>query len=29
MPRREDHEVHRDMWGHWEGEKKKIQTGSS
>ena len=18
MPRREDHEVHRDMWGHWE-----------
>jgi len=22
MPRREDHEVHKDMWGHWE--KKKI-----
>ena len=20
MPRREDHEVHKDMWGHW-GEK--------
>jgi len=22
MPRREDHEVHKDMWGHW----KKIYT---
>jgi len=22
MPRREDHEVHKDMWGHWV--KKKI-----
>ena len=22
MPRREDHEVHKDMWGHWE--KKKL-----
>jgi len=20
MPRREDHEVHKDMWGHWRGE---------
>jgi len=19
MPRREDHEVHKDMWGHWGG----------
>jgi len=19
MPRREDHEVHKDMWGHWRG----------
>jgi len=19
MPRREDHEVHKDMWGHWCG----------
>jgi len=19
MPRREDHEAHKDMWGHWEG----------
>jgi len=19
MPRREDHEVHKDMWWHWEG----------
>jgi len=19
MPRREDHEVHKDMWGHWVG----------
>ena len=18
MPRREDHEVHKDMWGHWD-----------
>jgi len=23
MRRREDHEVHKDMWGHW-GEKKKL-----
>jgi len=22
MPRREDHEVHKDMWWHW-GEKKR------
>jgi len=23
IPRREDHEVHKDKWGHWgEGEKK-------
>jgi len=22
MPRREDHEVHKDMWGHWGGKKK-------
>jgi len=21
MPRREDHEVHKDMWGHW-GKKR-------
>jgi len=21
MPRREDHEVHKDMWGQWEGGK--------
>jgi len=21
MPRREDHEVHKDMWGHWGGIK--------
>jgi len=21
MPRREDHEVHKDMWGHWTKEK--------
>jgi len=19
MPRREDHEIHKDMWGHWGG----------
>jgi len=23
VPRREDHEVHKDMWGHWGEEKKK------
>ena len=23
MPRREDHEVHKDMWGHWEEKKNK------
>jgi len=23
MPRREDHKVHMDMWGIWEGRKKK------
>ena len=23
MPRREDHEVHKDMWGHW-GKKMYI-----
>jgi len=22
MPRREDNEVHKDMWGHWRGRKK-------
>jgi len=21
MPRREDHEVHKDMWGHWRKKK--------
>jgi len=21
MPRREDHEVHKDMWGHWIKKK--------
>jgi len=21
MPRREDHKVHKDMWGHWGGKK--------
>ena len=21
MPRREDHEVHKDMWGHWTNKK--------
>jgi len=21
MPRREDYEVHKDMWGHWEEEE--------
>jgi len=23
MPRREDHEVHKDMWWYWEGKKRK------
>jgi len=23
MPRRKDHKVHKDMWGHWEEKKKK------
>jgi len=23
MPRREDHEVHKDMWGHWRRKKSK------
>jgi len=23
MPRREGHEVHKDMWGHWGKNKKK------
>jgi len=22
MPRREDHEIHKDMWRHWWGKKK-------
>jgi len=25
MPRKEDHEVHKDMWWHW-GEEKKISN---
>jgi len=24
MPRREDREVRKDMWGHWTKKKKKI-----
>ena len=24
MPRREDHEVHKDMWGHWGGGKQVL-----
>jgi len=23
MPRREDHEVYKDMWGHWGGDIKE------
>jgi len=23
MPRKEDHEVHKDMWGHWGGGGEK------
>jgi len=26
MPRRENHEVHKDMWGHWTKKKTIIQT---
>jgi len=25
MPRREDHEVHKDMWGHWGTNKNGDQ----
>jgi len=25
MPRREDHEVHKDMWWHWTKKKIKIR----
>jgi len=24
MPRREDHEVHKEMWGHWTKKKKPL-----
>jgi len=24
MPRREDHEALKDMWGHWRGEVSKV-----
>jgi len=24
MPRREDHEVHKDMWGHWTKKKNLV-----
>jgi hypothetical protein len=27
MPRREDHEVHKDMWWHWEKEKHFARNG--
>ena len=27
MPRREDHEVHKDMWGHWTKKKKVSIVG--
>jgi len=23
MPRREDHEVHKDMWGHWKKRRRR------
>jgi len=28
MPRREDHEVHKDIWGHWGKENKYEMTGN-
>jgi len=29
MPRREDHEVHKDMWGHWRGGKELNSYGEN
>jgi len=28
MPRREDHEVHMDMWWHWGGGEKKMKKNT-
>jgi len=28
MPRREDHEVHKDMWWHWKGRTAEHAAGS-
>jgi len=25
MPRKEDHEVHKDMWWHWKKERKTLK----
>jgi len=27
MPRREDHEVQKDMWWHWEKKRRKKTSG--
>jgi hypothetical protein len=29
MPRREDHEVHKDMWWHWTKKKKIVPKHKS
>jgi len=28
MPRREDHEVHKGLWWHWEREREKKKGGT-
>jgi len=28
MPRREDYEVHKDMWGHWTKKKNTSHSGA-
>jgi len=27
MPRKEDHEVHKDMWWHWAKKKRTFKCG--
>jgi len=29
MPRREDHEVHKDMWWHWGKKRVLLQTNET
>jgi len=28
MPRREDHEIHKDMWWHWKERKKERENNA-